>query len=174
MVYLVDPNNLGGNEGQIASLQVAAPSSPAILGVRTSPTAYTTANGTYLAMSVGSAPDCPNPVTGAAVVGVKITGGSPPKAEVAWCAPGGNPAEVAPISTTADGKTDAIVWYVNNGYLRGVDGDTGAAVFPPAENPPADGGGSCTGQQRWTSPIAVKGRIVTGANGKLCSWKPSL
>jgi len=35
------------------------------------------------------------------------------------------------------------------------------------------GSGSCSGVQRWTSPIAVKGRIVVGANGTLCSWKSS-
>jgi len=164
-IYLVDPENLGGSDGQIAVLQVANPSMPAATGVKTSPTAYTTAQGTYVAFTVESAPDCPNNVTGRAVMGVKITGGSPPTANVAWCAPGPNPPS-APISTTTDGKTDAIVWFVNNGQLKGVDGDTGESVF--------DGGsGSCSGVQRWTSPIAVKGRVVVGANGKLCSWKPS-
>ncbi|HYP78149.1 MAG TPA: hypothetical protein VER12_19385 [Polyangiaceae bacterium] len=164
-IYLVDPRNLGGSDGQLAALQVANPSMPASTGVKTSPTAYTTAKGTYVAFTVESAPDCPNNVTGRAVMSVKITGGSPPTADVAWCAPGPNPPS-APISTTTDGKTDAIVWYVNNGQLKGVDGDSGESVF--------DGGsGSCNGVQRWTSPIAVKGRIVVGANGKLCSWKPS-
>ena len=165
-IYLVDPSNLGGSDGQIAALQVANPSMPAATGVKTSPTAYTTANGTYVAFTVESAPDCPNNLTGRAVMGVKITGGSPPTANVAWCAPGPNPPS-APISTTTDGKTDPIVWFVNNGQLKGVDGDSGESVF--------DGGtGSCSGVQRWTSPIAVKGRIVVGANGKLCSWKPSM
>lgn len=165
-IYLVDPNNLGGSDGHIATLQVANPPNAASFGVKTSPTAYTTAKGTYLAFTVESGPDCPNNVTGRAVMGVKITGGSPPTAEVAWCAPGPNPPS-APISTTTDGKTDAIVWFVNNGQLKGVDGDSGASVF--------DGGsGSCSGVQRWTSPIAVKGRVVVGANGKLCSWKPAM
>ena len=165
-IYLVDPSNLGGSDGHIATLQVANPSMPALAGVKTSPTAYTTANGTYLAFTVESAPDCPNNVTGRAVMGVKITGGSPPTADVAWCTPGPNPPS-APISTTTDGKANPIVWFANNGQLKGVDGDTGESVF--------DGGtGACSGVQRWTSPIAVKGRIVVGANGKLCSWKPSL
>ena len=62
------------------------------------------------------------------------------------------------------GKADAIVWYVNAGSLVGVDGDTGESVF--------DGAGTCSGVQRWTSPIAVKGRIVVGGNGQLCSWAP--
>jgi len=165
-IYLVDPKNLGGSDGQIATLQVSSPPMPAATGVKTSPTAYTTASGTYVAFTVESAPDCPNNVTGRAIMSVKISGGSPPTANVAWCAPGPNPPS-APISTTTDGKTDPIVWFVNNGQLKGVDGDTGASVF--------DGGsGSCSGVQRWTSPIAVKGRIVVGANGTLCSWKSSI
>lgn len=165
-IYLVDPSNLGGSDGHLAALQVANPSMPALAGVKTSPTAYRTANGTYLAFTVESAPDCPNNVTGRAVMGVKITGGSPPTADVAWCAPGPNPPS-APISTTTDGSTNPIVWFMNNGQLKGVDGDSGESVF--------DGGsGSCAGVQRWTSPIAVKGRIVVGVNGKLCSWKPSM
>lgn len=163
-MYLLDPNNLGGSDGHLAVLTAATPSMPAGNGIKTAPTAYTTAMGTYVALTVQSAPDCPNQVTGAATMGVRITAGSPPTAEVAWCAPGPNPL-TAPVSTTTDGKSDAIVWYVNNGVLKGVDGDTGATVF--------DGGsGSCSGVQRWTSPIAVKGRIIAGANGKLCSWKP--
>jgi hypothetical protein len=165
-IYLVDPSNLGGSDGHIAALQVANPSRPAATGVKTSPTAYTTANGSYVAFTVESAPDCPNNVTGRAVMAVKISGGSPPTASVAWCVPGPNPAS-APISTTSDGRKDPIVWFVNNGQLKGVDGDTGESVF--------DGGsGSCGEVQRWTSPIAVKGRIVVGANGKLCSWTPSM
>jgi len=164
-IYLVNPSNLGGSDGQLAALQVSNPPLPAALGVKTSPTAYTTANGTYVAFTVESAPDCPNNVTGRAVMSVKITGGSPPTANVAWCAPGPNPPS-APISTTTDGKGDPIVWYMNNGQLQGVDGDSGQSVF-------AGGSGTCSDVQRWTSPIAVKGRIVVGANGKLCAWKPS-
>jgi len=30
--------------------------------------------------------------------------------------------------------------------------------------------GVCPGVRQWTSPIAVKGRIVVGADGHLCSW----
>ena len=165
-IYLLNPNNLGGSDGHIAALQVANPSAPALAGVKTSPTAYKTANGTYIAFTVESAPECPNNVVGRAIMGVKLSGGSPPTAKVAWCAPGPNPPS-APISTTTDGTANPIVWFVNRGQLKGVDGDTGESVF--------DGGsGSCTGVQRWTSPIAVKGRIVVGANGMLCSWKPSM
>lgn len=165
-IYLVDPSNLGGSDGHIATLQVANPPMPALTGVKTSPTAYTTSKGTYLAFTVESAPDCPNNVIGRAIMSVKISGGTPPTASIAWCAPGPNPPS-APISTTTDGKSDPIVWFVNNGQLKGIDGDSGESVF--------DGGtGSCSGVQRWTSPIAVKGRVVVGANSKLCSWNAAM
>lgn len=165
-IFLVNPSNLGGSDGHLAVLQ--ASEGAAVTGVRTAPTAYTTAKGTYIAYTAVSKPDCPNNITGSAVIGVKITGGSPPTAEVAWCAPGPTTPDPSPISTTTDGKTDPIVWYMLNGQLRGVDGDTGATVFE------GTAGGTCAGVQRWTSPIAVKGRIVVGANGKLCSWKPTM
>jgi hypothetical protein len=53
---------------------------------------------------------------------------------------------------------------MNGTALAGVDGDTGAPV--------ANTMGACTGVAPWTSPIAVKGRIIAGGSGKLCAWKP--
>ena len=48
------------------------------------------------------------------------------------------------------------------GQLRGVDGDTGAVIYSATN--------SCAGVAKWTSPIAVKGRIVVAGNGRLCAW----
>ena len=155
--YLLDPSNLGGEGGQIVDFRVATGS----MAIKTVPTAYTTSKGTYVAFTTDSGAECPNDVSGRALMSVRITPGAPPTADTAWCAPGGNPS-TGPISTTIDGKADPIVWHINGGNLRGFDGDTGDVVF--------DGAGSCSGVQRWTSPIAVNGRIITGANGKLCSW----
>ena len=69
----------------------------------------------------------------------------------------------APISTTTDGKSDAIVWFMNGDkpqrrrrrHRRG-----GLHAAPD----------TCAGVRQWTSPIAVKGRIVVGGDGHLCSW----
>ena len=49
--------------------------------------------------------------------------------------------------------------------LVALDGATGATVF-------RDTALSCGSVRKWTSPIAVKGRIVVAADGKLCSWSP--
>jgi hypothetical protein len=79
---------------------------------------------------------------------------------IAWCAPAGAP---APMVTTSDGTHDYIVWYVNNGVLTGVDADTGATLVTAA--------GTCPyNVRRWTSPIAVKGRLISTGDGHLCSW----
>ena len=43
-----------------------------------------------------------------------------------------------------------------------MDGDTGAMIY--------GGTTACAGVQKWTSPIAVKGRIIAGGNGRLCAW----
>jgi hypothetical protein len=69
-----------------------------------------------------------------------------------------------PIATTTDGQSEAIVWFMSAGRLVGVDGDTGAQIVSSMN--------TCSGVQRWTSPIAVKGRIIAGGDNHLCSWSP--
>jgi len=92
---------------------------------------------------------------------VLIPAGAPPMPQVEWCAALGTPV-TSPIVTTSDGQNDAIVWYMNSGKLTGVDGETGAAVYTSSD--------TCSNVRQWTSPIAVNGRIITGADSKLCSW----
>jgi hypothetical protein len=164
-LYFLDPSNLGGMGGEAADLMFA---NEGMSSAKTTPAAYQTSKGAYVVLSTQGG-HCPGGgATGNVVVGVSVavTAGAI-KATVAWCAAiaaaAGNDATQAtsPIATTTDGKTDAVVWYVSNGVLKGVDGDTGASVFS---------GGNCQ-VQRWTSLIAAKGaRIVAGGNGKLCSW----
>jgi hypothetical protein len=160
-LYFLDPSNLGGMGGQAADLLFA---NEGMSSAKTTPAAYQTSKGAYVVLSTQGG-HCPggSAATGNVVVGVSVavTAGAI-KPTVVWCAAtaGGSDA-TSPIATTTDGKTDAVVWYVSNGVLKGVDGDTGASVFS---------GGNCQ-VQRWTSLIAAKGaRIVAGGNGKLCSW----
>jgi hypothetical protein len=70
----------------------------------------------------------------------------------------------APIATSTDGLSTPIVWYMDDGLLKGIDGDTGATVFGGCS-------GNYSGARRW-SPIAVKGRIIAGGAVHLCSWSP--
>jgi hypothetical protein len=80
------------------------------------------------------------------------------------------------MTTTTDGKNESIVWYMSGvqpdaattgtgaqqSTLEGVDGDSGQPVYTGTE--------ACGLMQRWTSPIAVRGRIIVGATGRLCAY----
>jgi hypothetical protein len=93
------------------------------------------------------------------MMAVRITS-SPLAAQVAWCA--ADASVTNPIVTTTDGMSEAIVWYASNGKLMGVDGDSGATIYGSSN--------TCSGVPKWSSPIAVKGRIVVAANGRFCAW----
>jgi hypothetical protein len=159
-MYLLDSTNLGGMK-PLVDFTV----SNGGMSVLTVPTAYTTASGVHVAFSASGAVMCPaGSPSGANMMSVLIAKGAPPVPSVSWCAVRRGEA-TAPVATTTDGQNEAIVWYMSNGKLTGVDGETGAVLF--------DGGdGSCSGVKRWTSPIAVKGRIVVGGDTHLCSWSP--
>ena len=78
----------------------------------------------------------------------------------------GAPAAPGIISTTTDGSANALLWYMDGGnQLAAIDGANGSLVFK-------DAAGACGSVRKWTSAIAVKGRIVVAADGKLCSWSP--
>jgi hypothetical protein len=159
--YLLDATNLGGMDGHVSDLVFSA----GAMSVRTSPTAYTTAGGVYVAVSTEQGAMCPGAAVPRAVVGISIpvTGGNVRPA-VAWCAPSDGVAmgTAAPIATTTDGTANPIVWYISGTKLVGVDGTTGANVVTAT--------GDCAGVMRFTAPIAAKGRILTGGDGRLCSW----
>ncbi len=159
-MYLLDSTNLASLGGQLVDFPVSLGNS-----IHTAPTAYTSNQRVHVALSIEAAAQCPpGSAAGRVVMSVVIPPGTPPQPHVLWCAPiGGGAGPPAPISTTTDGKSNAIVWFMNGTALNGVDGDTGAVIF-------AGGTGVCAGVRQWTSPIAVKGRIIVGADGHLCSW----
>jgi hypothetical protein len=122
----------------------------------TVPTAYTTEQGVHVALNGYNLTACSGHL-----IAIRIAPGAPPHPEVAWCSPAFSLA--SPISTTTDGRHDAVLWTVIDDQLHAFDGDTGAVLF--------DGGGeACANVRMRTSPIAVKGRLVAGGDGHLCSW----
>jgi hypothetical protein len=164
--YFLDSANLGGANGHKVDFQVADVAGSA-MSIRTAPTVFKTAKGTHIAFSVGSQAICPNGMTGPVIMSVLVppaaAGATVPVPQIEWCA--ALSGATAPISTTTDGQANAVVWYMSNNRLLGVDGDTGVSIF-------AGGTGTCTNVRQWTSPIAVKGRIVVAGDGHLCSWSP--
>jgi len=153
--YLLNPANLGGMAGHIVDLQIAN----GAMATKATPAAYTSGMGVHVVLNSGNT-SCPAGTSGD-MISVLVNPGAPPTAKTAWCAPGG---ATSPIATSTNGKDETIVWYINGGALKGVDGDTGASIF--------GGAGNCSGVRQWTSPIAVKGRIIVGGDGHLCSWSP--
>lgn len=160
-MYLLNPTNLGGMGGHVLTFKV---SSGGAMAVKTSPTAYKTAKGTHYVFSVDSGAVCPGGAGGKSIVSVLLKAGTDgkPTAAAEWCAPLGSTV-TAPISTTTDGTANATVWYVNGGKLTAVDGDDGTMKLFESTD-------TCAGVRQWTSPIATKGRVVVGGDGKLCSW----
>ena len=159
-LYLLDSKNLGGMDGAAVDFVVAASG----MSIHTAPAAYTTAAGVHVLFSTDSGAVCPagTPAGGGKVImSVLVPPGAPPAPRIEWCAPLSG-AVTSPVVTTTDGKAEAIVWYMNNGKLTGLDGDTGASIYASAD--------TCPGVRQWTSPIAVKGRIIAGADGRLCAW----
>jgi len=159
-LYLLDPKNLGGLGGHVVLFDLAGGGAASLHGA---PIAYTTPSGVHAAFYEDGGVLCPNGQMGTNIVSVLLRPGAPPTPRVVWCSQiaGG----YSPIATSTDGKSDAIVWYMNTGGLAAVDGETGALLWE--DTTPV-----CTGAQAWTSPIAVKGRIIVGAGSRLCSWSP--
>jgi hypothetical protein len=157
-LYLLDATALGGKGGQKVDFMVAN----GTMAIHTAVAAYTTAKGLYVTFGTNTGALCPGGGS-ENIMSVLIAPGSPPKPSVAWCAPLAGKV-TGPISTTTDGTSDVVVWYMNNGKLNGVDGDTGAAIFTSTN--------TCSGVEQWTSPIAANGRIIVGGDGNLCSWSP--
>lgn len=161
-MYILDPANLGGSNGNtpLVDFQVSTGN----MSIRTTPAVFPKDDGVILVFTADSGGQCPSGSGGGGgrkIMAVEIPAGSPPAPKVLWCASqSGN--STSPIVTTTDGKSEPIVWFANQDKINAVDGLTGAMIT-------TGGSGSCTAA-KWTSPIAVKGRIVVAANNKLCSW----
>jgi hypothetical protein len=162
-VYFLNAANLGGLGGQLSDLVVASTTAESVY---TAPTAYTSAQGVHVAISTTVGSICPSGATNNQIISILLQPGAPPTPTIAWCATTSADDEVrrrSPISTTTDGHSNAIVWFMNGTKLNGFDGDTGAVLF----NGGAD---NCSGIHRFTSPIAANGRVIAGGDGHLCSW----
>ena len=173
--FVLDSADLG--KGPLATFDVTMQG----MNVRAVPTVYLSGSTVFYAIAAESAwASCPNgTANGSVMMGFAVSPSLPINPSVAWCASyslvpkgadevsfWGGPGAPGLISTTTDGSSEALVWYMDGGnQLVALDGATGATVF-------RDTAQSCGSARKWTSPIAVKGRIVVAADGKLCSWSP--
>jgi hypothetical protein len=157
--YVANSKNLGGAGGAVITMKATNSNNNDGTSVRTAMATYQTAMGRYVLFN-GNVPKCPMGSNGS-IMSILMKPAAPPTATIAFCAPGGT--STSPITTSTDGTSETVIWYMSNNKLIGADGDTGAMIF-------GGGTGTCSNVRRWTSPIAVNGRIVVGGDGHLCSW----
>jgi outer membrane protein assembly factor BamB len=171
VAYLLDRSNLGGigtgngrtGEG-VFSTQVADGE------IINSPITYATPQGTFVVFhghggAQGS--NCPAG-QGGDLVALKLVSGAPPALITAWCVD--SLGQGSPIATSTDGSSEVIVWSAGaegSGRLHGWDAETGQALF--AGGGPGD---VMSRVRRFTTPIAVKGRILVGADNQLYAFRP--
>jgi hypothetical protein len=173
--FILDTADLG--KGPLAMFDVTMQG----MNIRAVPTAYVAGSTTFYTIPVeGAWTGCPGATSNrSAIMAFALAPSSPLKPSVVWCASYsmvpkgadegvryGGPAAPGLISTTTDGSSNALVWYMDGGnQLIALDGATGAVIYQGVA-------GECGSVRKWTSPIAVRGRIVVAADGKLCSWSP--
>jgi hypothetical protein len=168
-VYFLDASNLGRSLGAFADMVVADTNAQSVY---TTPSAYPSASGMHVAIATGGGSQCPGGTLGGAVMSISLkpaAAGQVPMPTKAWCAQigGGETSQRSPISTNSAASADPIVWYLNGSSLNGFDGEDGSTVYDSSKDAVPS---SCTGVHKFTSMIAVGGRIVAGGDGHLCSW----
>ena len=154
--YLLDRNNLGGIGGQLAMETV---SDRAII---TAPVTYPAADGIFVALQAEGT-RCPTAARG--LLTLKIRPGLPSAIATAWC--GSVRGRGAPIVTTTDGHSNAIVWIVGaegDNQLHGFRGDTGEKVF---NGPPQ----AMTGLRHFQTLIATEDRLYVAADGSMYAFR---
>jgi hypothetical protein len=167
-LFFLDPANLGGADGStpLRELVLATNANPGgeYKVFYAAPTAYLSTSGVHVALEARTDANCPGATGGDKLVSVKVDmTTTPPTPSVAWCVgvQGGEDRH-SPISTTTDGVSNAVVWFVQNSGLSAFDGDKGGpALFTSTP---------CGNVEKQTSPIAADGHVVVGADGKLCSY----
>lgn len=170
-LYLMDRANLGGIAAQPASANVGALQVQS--GEITNAGAWATVNGaTYVVVRPNggqSGIGCPNGTSGD-LVAVKLDPGAQQKMTVVWCANSGGTG--SPSITSSDGNADAMVWVFQ------ADQGAGASLlsFDLATGAPVFTGGAASDQagpvRRFTTPIAVHGKIYVGGDDKLYAFGP--
>lgn len=164
VTYLLNRNYLGGM-GTGDGVHGEGLFSDQLIGqtVINAPAAFTTANGTFMAMtSSGNGIGCPTPGN---LVVYQITPDTPPTATVVWCASVGS-GRYGQIVTTPDGFSEPVLWTISANRMRAFDAETGEVLF--------DGGGpdDIMGAvlRGFNSPIAVNGRIFVAGDNQLYAF----
>jgi hypothetical protein len=163
-LYLLDRTNLGGVATTDVGMTVQSGEiSNAGAWANVGNTTYVVIRPNGTSGGVG----CPGGTSGD-LVAVKLDPAAPKKMSMAWCAD--SMGVGSPSITTSDGTSDALVWAFGadpggSAQLHAWDLATGAVVFA---------GGAATDKalnvRRFTTPIAVNGRILVAGDNKLYAF----
>ena len=154
--YLLNRKNLGGIGGQLAVETVSERS------IITAPATYPATDGIFVALQAEGI-HCPTQARG--LLTLKIRPGLPSAITTAWCA--SLRGRGAPIVTTTDGHSNAIVWVLGaegDNQLHGFRGDTGEKVF---NGPPQ----AMTGLRHFQTLIATEDRLYVAADGTIYAFR---
>ena len=155
--YLLDRDNLGGVNGQIAQRHVA---NSAII---TAPASFPDgANETVVFQARGAL--CPNGTFSGGLAALTV---SATEVRPLWCAP--LQGRGAPIVTTTDGHADPIVWVdgaQGDDRLHAFRGDTGAPLFTSANTIP--------GVRHFETLLAANHHLYVAEDGRIVAftWGP--
>jgi outer membrane protein assembly factor BamB len=150
--YLLDGNDLGGIGGQLAE------SIASEIRIITAPAVYPVDGDVFVALGA----NCPNASRNHELTVLKITGGSSPFMNTAWC--GAVAGRGSPIVTTTDGHSNPIVWTLGaegDNRLHAFRGDTGQAIFVSAP---------LTGLRHFQTLIATQDRLYVGADDRVFAF----
>jgi outer membrane protein assembly factor BamB len=166
VAYLLNRDNLGGlgkgnglyGEGAFSALLTMSP-------IINAAAAFNSPRGTFFVFHIynSGAGICPTGQAGD-LVGLRLGGAK--VIDVVWCRDNGG--QGSPIITTLDGENEGIVWSAGaegSQRLHAWDAETGQPLF-------AGGGGMdlMAAVRRFTTPIAVHGRVFVGADGELFAF----
>ncbi|MBO0710303.1 MAG: PQQ-binding-like beta-propeller repeat protein [Acetobacteraceae bacterium] len=158
--YLLNRVNLGGIGGAIATQKAARGA------IITAPALYPD-RGSMVAAYQARGALCPNGSTVSGIGALAIsTDPSHPLAS-AWCAK--LDGRGAPIVTTTDGRSDAIVWVAGaegDERLHGYRGDSGADIF--AGGGPRDG---MTGLRHFATILVADGHFYIAGDGRIFAYR---
>jgi outer membrane protein assembly factor BamB len=152
--YLADRTNLGGIGGQLAVTQVSNGQ------IITAPAVYETGTASMVAFTNSGSNNCSgNSMT---MLNVAASGTSP--VTFAWCTAFNG--RGAPIVTTTDGSSNAIVWAVGaegDNQLHGFNALTGQVVFSGT-------GTTMAGLHHFQTIMVADGRFYVAADGKVYAF----
>ncbi|HEY1837076.1 MAG TPA: PQQ-binding-like beta-propeller repeat protein [Rhizomicrobium sp.] len=152
--YLVNRANLGGVGGAIAREKVSTSR------ILTAPAVHQTKSETKIAFSSLGSDQCPQ--RNITVLNIADAGKS--SIGFAWCKPLNGAG--APIVTTTDGTSDAIVWVVGaegDNELHGFDAHNGHVVF-------SGNGTAMTGLHHFQTILVTKHRFYVAGDGKVYAF----